>query len=132
MNNILVRTLILVTVFALGLSLVAPADCFAAMANIRPSSGEQVQPAKTSGYVSAAENPLAITKEGFFVGKLKGRIVIQQTGTYREVSYLPTENMVVTHNEEEIELRNLLVHSIVKLVLIDGMVAEIILIEESS
>ena len=74
----------------------------------------------------------AIEKVGFYNGIIKERVTILDENSYRKLKYIVHSNMIVTYQEQEIEWQSLLPHSIVKLIIVDAEVVEIILLQESS
>ena len=74
----------------------------------------------------------AIEKTGFYNGIVNERVTILDEKSYKKMTYLIDPSMTVTYQEQEIEWQSLLPHSIVKLIVIDAEVVEIVLIQESS
>ena len=88
-------------------------------------------------YLSLENNPRAVVKEGLFVGFEKERVAILTGSKSKKQTYRIDEDYRVLYNEqeidwEEVDLKQIPPHSIVKLVMIDGQVVEIILVEVSS
>ena len=83
-------------------------------------------------YESLENNPGAIVKTGFFVGISKGRVTYMDMNTHRKYSYRLEEGYRVLYQEEIVPLTTIVPHSIVKLVMIEGQVLEIILVQRSS
>ena len=80
----------------------------------------------------AETNPLAVTKEGFFYGIDRGRIALADVDSGRKSSYRIEEDYRIFFENEEIPLAQIPPHSLVKLVLIEGQVREMILLLRSS
>lgn len=74
----------------------------------------------------------AIEKIGFYVGIDRERVSILDESSYKKLRYIVASHMIVTHQEQEIEWQSLLPHSIVKLIIVDAEVVEIVLLQESS
>ena len=76
----------------------------------------------------------AIEKTGFYVGIVNERVTILNEKSYKKLTYMVGKNMIVTYQDQEIEIewQSLLPHSIVKLIIVDAEVVEIVLIQESS
>lgn len=74
----------------------------------------------------------AIEKTGFYNGIVRERVTIQDEKSYRKLTYIVAKSMTVTHQEQVIEWQSLLPHSIVKLIIVDAEVVEIVLLQESS
>ena len=88
-------------------------------------------------YQSLENNPLAIVKEGLYVGIEQDRVSYIDERTGRKVSYRLEPDFKTIYQGLEIDwdelgLVRIPPHSVVKLVLIDGQVCEIILLEVSS
>ena len=95
------------------------------------------QQADGQAYLSLENNPRAVVKEGLFVGFEKERVAILLGSKSKKQTYRIDEDYRVLYNEqeidwEEVDLKQIPPHSIVKLVMIDGQVVEIILVEVSS
>ena len=92
---------------------------------------------KEQVYQSQENDPRAVIKEGLYVGIEKGRVAILEGSKSREKSYRLIEDYHVLYNEQEIDwnafgYKRIPPHSVVKLVMIDGQIVEIILLEVSS
>jgi hypothetical protein len=74
----------------------------------------------------------AIEKTGFFHGVVDARVRLKDQETYRITSYLAAPGMIVTKHGVEIDPAQINPSSIVKLIIIDAEVVEIILLRESS
>lgn len=74
----------------------------------------------------------AIEKTGFYIGIDRERVSILDETSYKKLRYIVASHMIVTHQEQEIEWQSLLPHSIVKLIIVDAEVVEIVLLQESS
>ena len=84
----------------------------------------------------------AIEMDGFYLNISRDLVTIIDMKSYRKKSYSAAVNMIITqqsHDNEnseaprlEIDQKSLLPHSIVKLIVVDAEVVEIILIQESS
>ena len=74
----------------------------------------------------------AIEKTGFYNGIVKERVTILDEKSYKKLKYIVNSNMIVTYQDQEIEWQSLLPHSIVKLIIVDAEVVEIVLLQESS
>ncbi|MBE0502085.1 MAG: hypothetical protein IBX47_11675 [Desulfuromonadales bacterium] len=74
----------------------------------------------------------AIEKTGFFKGVVDGLVRLQDEVTYRTASYLAAPGMIVTKQGVEIDPAQINPSSIVKLIIVDAEVVEIILLRESS
>jgi len=81
---------------------------------------------------TAEMNPLAVVKEGFFYGIDKGRVTLADVDSGRKATYRLEEHYRVFHENAELPLEHIPPHSIVKLVLIEGQVREIILVLRAS
>ena len=74
----------------------------------------------------------AIEKVGFYGGIKDGLLTIINEKTYRKQTYLASEKMIVMHEDLEITLDKILDLSIVKMIIIDAEVVEIVLLVETS
>lgn len=84
----------------------------------------------------------AIEKVGFYLNISRDRVTIVDMKSYRKRSYLVADDMIITKQAQnnnmsesprlEINQGNIFIHSIVKLIVVDAEVVEIILIQESS
>lgn len=74
----------------------------------------------------------AIEKTGFYKGVVRERVTILDEKSYRKLTYMVASNMIVTYQEQQIEQMSLLPDSIVKLIIVDAEVVEIVLLQESS
>ena len=125
---------------ALLLLLVVVSVSFAADSDSRKGvRGKVNTPADTSGQVitSLENDPRAVVKEGFFYGIDKGRVSLMPQDSNRKTSYRLEEDYNLYYlNEdgllEEITLEFVPPHSIIKLILIEGQVREMILLLRSS
>ncbi len=81
---------------------------------------------------AAEQDPRAVVKEGFFSGIADERVSLDDMNTGRKSSYRLEENYLIFQDEAVITLDDIPPHSIVKLVLIEGQVREIILLLRSS
>ena len=93
----------------------------------------QEQPA----YMSQEEDPRAIIKEGLYVGISKDNVSIIEGVRSTKRSYRLEENYKVVFNGQEIDWKALGMgrippHSVVKLIMFEGQVREIVLVEVSS
>jgi len=80
----------------------------------------------------AADRTGAIEKVGFFNGYSGDRVGLVEENTYRKLSFVVDEKMQVFYENQPVDRNGLLIHSLVKLVLVDGIVVEIVLLQESS
>lgn len=88
-------------------------------------------------YQSKQNHPAAIIKDGFYGGIENNRVTLVDTNTYRKSTYRLAPDYKILHGNHEIDWEQLgLIRippdSIVRLVLFDGQVHEIILLEVSS
>lgn len=94
------------------------------------------QPWKNGGpgqhFESAENHPLAVMKEGIFTGVADQRISIADLKSNRPSVYRLEENYRILFNDEEIALYDINPNSIIKLIVIEGQVREIILLLRSS
>ncbi len=126
------RSIILLLLVGLLPQLVVPAAEAAQPANNNgdPRGGVQV-------YHSQENNPRAVVKEGLFVGIGAQRVAILEGRKSKKKSYRLDEAYRVIYNGQEVDwqafsFKQIPPHSIVKLVMIDGLIVEIILVEVSS
>jgi len=81
---------------------------------------------------TAENDPSAVIKEGFISKVEKGRVYLQDMNTYRVRQYRLEEDYRIFYNNEVKELYDVPPHSIVKLIMIEGQVKEIIVLQRSS
>ena len=84
----------------------------------------------------------AIEKVGFYLNISRDRVTIIDEKSYRKRSYQMAADMIITRQNQdyknsqeprvEIDQRSLFPHSLVKLIVVDAEVIELILIQESS
>jgi len=74
----------------------------------------------------------AIEKTGFFDRLVDQKISIIEENTYKKLKYYVDDNVKITFKSEVIKITDIVKHSIVKLIISDGAVVEIILIQEAS
>ena len=74
----------------------------------------------------------AIEKLGYFHGIEKGRVILTDQKTYRKSMYIAAQDMIFTDQGQEIDVLEIWPSSLVKLILINFEVVEIILLQESS
>ena len=99
----------------------------------RSASDDANSDSPGSAAVPTAENdPRAYTKEGLFVGVEDNKAVLIDEDTYRHWSYLLHDDYKVFYENAEYPLDWIIKGYIVKYVLIDGEVREIILLHRSS
>lgn len=94
-----------------------------------PSGADQKAEVKIP---TAEQDPLAVVKEGFFGGIIDGRVRLHDMTSGKITSYRLEEDYLIFQDELEITLDDIPPHSIVKLVLIEGQVREILLLLRSS
>ncbi|MBE0501455.1 MAG: hypothetical protein IBX47_08435 [Desulfuromonadales bacterium] len=87
---------------------------------------------KTNLSTKQKVDELAIEKTGFFKGVVDGLVRLQDEATYRITSYLAAPGMIVTKQGVEIDLAQLNNSPIVKLIIVDAEVIEIILLRGPS
>lgn len=117
-------------VSALGFSLSSAAP---RVANEVTESNVQEQ----SAYVTQEDDPRAIVKQGFYVGIDKGNVSILEGKKSTKRTFRLEENYKFIFNGQEIDWKALGLgrippHSIVKLIMFEGQVREIVLVEVSS
>ena len=129
--------LVLVVFFSVATAPVSEAARKAAVD--QKAGGQDIASQETDGqtYLSLENNPRAVVKEGLFVGFEKERVAILTGSKSKKQTYRIDEDYRVLYNEqeidwEEVDLKQIPPHSIVKLVMIEGQVVEIILVEVSS
>ena len=103
---------------------------------VRPDALVEVAPAEEKDEVKAVptaeQNPRSILKSGFFAGIRDGKVSLIDMKSYRKRAYRLKEDYLLFYGEEEIELYNIPPSSIVKLIMIEGQVWEIILLQRAS
>lgn len=93
------------------------------------ASERQTGPKRSAKGIS---HPGALEKQGFFNG-FDGRYVnLIEEGSYRKLRYLIKDDAPILLYDQPIERVRILIHSIVKMTIVDGVVVEIIVVEESS
>ena len=125
------RILLIVTLILLAGLTVAHAAKYTGRNN---DTGEKKYQSDTGEktYQSAEADPRAVVKEGFYGGVSKERITLKNMKTHKKASYRLEPDYRNFFNEQEFELRRIPPSSIIKLILIEGQVREIILLEMSS
>jgi hypothetical protein len=71
-------------------------------------------------------------KEGFFGGIHAGRVTIIDRTSYSKVTHPMSPSVVIRFQGAPIEADRVAIHSIIRLIIVDGTVQEIILIQEAS
>jgi len=104
-----------------------------AQAETQSAKNDLVEPA----YQSLENDPRAVVKTGLFVGIVKDQVSLFEGDNARKKNYrLEPDYKIIFNNQvsdlKELGLSQIPPHSVVKLIMIDGQVCEIILLEVSS
>lgn len=94
----------------------------------------------SNGFLFASGNELSQKQDedefaeyvGFFNGIKGGAISLLLEKTYQIFTCKLSPTVVVNYKDETVDIKNILIHSIVKVILVDGLVEEIIILEVSS
>ncbi len=119
---------LLVSAFGFSVSFAAPRGAAEVTESV-----VQEQPA----YMSQADDPRAVIKEGLYVGISKDNVSILEGVRSTKRSYRLEEDYKTVFNGQEIDWKALGMgrippHSVVKLIMFEGQVREIVLVEVSS
>jgi hypothetical protein len=79
-----------------------------------------------------AKKPVALEKEAFFVGISNGRVTIIEQKSYLQLYYSMAPSAKMTFAGKDIDSNRVPKHSIVRLILLDDIVQEIILVRKAS
>jgi hypothetical protein len=75
---------------------------------------------------------ITVEKEGFFGGINAGRVTIIDRTSYSKATHPLSPSVVIRFQGAPIEADRLAIHSIIRLIIVDGTVQEIILMQEAS
>lgn len=95
-------------------------------------SSDRLAAGKTYRFGKKEVTQAMIEKVGFFHGVKHGRVKIKDQKTYRIRTYIAAPGMIISFQEQLIDLLRIPPSSIVKLIIIDAEVIEIILMRRSS
>ena len=116
---------------------VLPSD--AAPINKKSVENDLGDSASTGGavYLSQEADPRAILKDGFYAGIVDNQVSILEGSQMKKRSYRLEEGYKVVFNGQEVDWKTLGFirvppHSVVRLVIFEGQVREIVLVEVSS
>jgi len=74
----------------------------------------------------------AVEKNCFFVSFKNNRVSLVEENSYRKLSYLVADNVRIIAKGELVEWSNLVIHSLCHVVIVDGIVVEITVLEVPS
>jgi hypothetical protein len=86
--------------------------------------GKELSPHSISG--------ISETYEGFFAGFQEDRVTIIDSKSYNLSSFKVSPSVKVTYRDNTIEKKDIIIHSIVRLIVINKVVEEIIVLEVAS
>jgi len=94
----------------------------------------------SNGFLFASANELAQKQHkgkfaeyiGFFNGVKGDTLSLSLEKTYEIFTFKLSPAVVVIYKDEPVDIKNILIHSIVKVILVDGLVEKIIILEVSS